>query len=106
MIVMTNRQLRQYEMLYRVSKFGEAHRDRFPESGLAGRAITVVTDAVKRLRDRAVARMAMRQESARERREARAALMAMLESISRTARVVGRRDPTLPTTFRLPERES
>ncbi len=103
---MTNRQLQRYEMLVRVSEFGGARREQFPESSVAGQAFATVTNAIQQLSDRAVAQLALRREGVRARAAARAALVEMLESISRTARVVQGDDPSFPNTFHLPERES
>jgi hypothetical protein len=104
--VMTNRQLRRYEMLFRVNEFGNARRDRFPEGSVGGRAFATVAEAVVQLRDRAVVQLALKREGARARRAARAALLETLESIGRTARVLQRDAPAFPNSFRLPERMS
>jgi len=103
---MTNRQLRRYEMLVRVSEFGSARRDQFPESSRAGQAFATVGEVVMRLRDRAVAQLALKQQGARARAAARAALELMLESMSRTARIIQADEPDFPNTFQAPERES
>jgi hypothetical protein len=103
---MTNRQLRRFEMLFRVNEFGAARRDRFPESSVAGRAFATVAGAVAQLGVRAVAQLALKREGARARRAAREALLDVLEAISRTARILVADDPSFPNTFRLPERAS
>ena len=43
---MTTIETRPYEMLVRVRDFGEAHRDRFPASSVAGQAFATVGEAV------------------------------------------------------------
>lgn len=103
---MTNRQLRRFEMLFRVNEFGAARRERFPESSVGGRAFATVASAVAQLGVRAVAQLALKREGARARRAACEALMDMLESISRTARILRADEPTFPNSFRLPERAS
>ena len=44
-------------MLVRVREFGEAHRDRFPESSVAGQAFTAVETAVQQLGAQAVSKL-------------------------------------------------
>ncbi len=92
-------------MLVRVSEFGGARREQFPEASLAGQAFGTVANAVKQLSERAVAQLALKREGARAREAARAALVQMLESISRTARIIQLDAPGFPNSFHLPERK-
>jgi hypothetical protein len=103
---MTNKQLRRYEMLFRVMKFGAARPDRFPESTRVGEAFAIVTTAVKQLEGRAVAQMLLKREGARARAAARAELQRLLESISRTTRIIQANSPERPHAFEMPEKKS
>ena len=103
---MTNKQLRRYEMLFRVMKFGAARQDRFPESSRVGEAFALVTTAVKQLEGRAVAQMLLKREGARARASARATLQRLLESISRTTSIIQANSPEVAHAFRLPEKKS
>lgn len=99
---MTAKQLRRFEMLFRVNEFGAARRDRFPDDSRAGRAFAAVVEAVRQLQERAMAELALRQEGAGGRRAARAALVEMLDAISRTARVIEMDDPAFTNNFHMP----
>ncbi len=103
---MNNRQLRQYEMLVRVRDFGTAHKDRFPESTVATQTFAAVAAAVAQLREYAVAQLALKREGARARAAAPAALLDIVEAISRTARVIQAEEPSFPNSFHMPERRS
>jgi hypothetical protein len=103
---MTNKQLRRYEMLFRVMKFGAARQERFPASSRAGEAFAIVTTAVVQLEGRAVAQMLLKREGARARAAARAVLQRLLESISRTARIIQANSPELANAFQMPEKKS
>jgi hypothetical protein len=103
---MTNKQLRRYEMLFRVMKFGAARQDRFPESTRVGEAFAIVTTAVKQLEGRAVAQMLLKREGARARAATRAELQRLLESISRTASIIQANSPELPHAFEMPKKKS
>jgi hypothetical protein len=65
-----------------------------------------VNDAVSELQRRAVAQLEAKQEGARMRRVARGALLNMLRSIHRTARVIQAEQRDFADTFHLPERRS
>jgi hypothetical protein len=103
---MTNKQLRRYEMLFRVMKFGAARQDRFPESTRVGEAFAIVSTAVRHLEGRAVAQMLLKREGARARAAARAELQRLLESISRTASIIQANSPERPHAFEMPEKKS
>ena len=103
---MKKRQIRQLEMLVRVRDFGATHGHRFPQASLANASFQSITDMVQELNDHAVVQLALRREGAVARTAARAALLDMLDAISRTARVIQHEDPSFPNTFLMPDRES
>ena len=103
---MTNRQLRQYDMLVRVREFGAARRDRFHGAGLAARSFAAVAAAVAQWEDRAVLRLTQPQAATMPRAAARAALVAMLESIRRSARIIQDDQPGFKNTFQRPRRQT
>ena len=97
---------RRYEMLTRVSKFGETHRELFPESSLGGRAFAVVAAAVAELTEHSRVRTSKRRMGQGARRTAREALIPQLEAIVRTARVIAVESPGFDDPFYLPRRGS
>jgi hypothetical protein len=93
-------------MLVRLRDFGAAHGHRLPDSRRAGEAFAAIGDAVKQLSDHAVAQLGLRRQGAKGRAAARAALLAMMEGISRTASAIQEEEPGFQNTFLLPERQS
>lgn len=74
---------RQYEMLLRVCRFVESHRDRLPDSAAARQAVATVTAAVTALRKHGVSGLSGAENRTKAR--AREALVARLETTARTA---------------------
>ena len=103
---MTDRQLRQYQMLLRLRDFGTAHAKRFAEGTLAAEAFGSIGNALTQLNTYAVDRLAVRRQSAKARSAARAALVNMMDAISRTARGLQEQAPGFPNTFLMPKRRS
>jgi hypothetical protein len=103
---MTDRQLRQYQMLLRLRDFGTAHANRFAEGTLAAEAFGSIDNALTQLNTYAMDRLGVRRQSAKARSAARAALVNMMEAISRTARGLQDEEPGFPNTFLMPERRS
>src|SRR5687767_8573987 len=101
---MNTREIRQYEMLVRVRDFGTAHLERFPESSVAGQAFTTVGHAVKELAEYAIAQMSTTRRTTKARAASRAALLAALDVVSRTARVVEGGETGFQNHFQLPKR--
>lgn len=97
-------EMRRYAMLVRVRQFGEAHRDLFPESTLARQTFATVAATVAALSGHAVSKMSTRGEGRGAKAAAREALVARLEAMVRTARVIGDEAPGIHDYFRLPAR--
>jgi len=107
---------RQYQMLLRVRDFGDSFGGRFPPSSVARDNFAAVAAALKELDAQDVAHMAASLSARAQRKDlARQALLARLQAISQTARVLGQdqsgvlqqfevqaqpTDPTLLTTGR------
>lgn len=94
---------RQYDMLVRVRAFGDGYGHLFPASSVAPRNFAAVAAAVAELDAQELAHMAA-SVSARARRKtlARDALLARLQAICQTARVLAADAPGLDLQFQLP----
>src|SRR5688572_12532925 len=103
---MKDRQLRQYQMLLRLRDFGTAHANRFAEGTLAADAFGSIGNAVTQLNTYAVDRLGVKRQSAKARNAARAALVNMMDAISRTARGLQEQEPGFPNSFLMPEQRS
>src|SRR6185503_15525710 len=81
---------RQYQMLLRVRDFGDSFGERFPPSSVARENFAAVAAAIKELDAQDVAHMAASLSARAQRKDlARQALLARLQAISLTARVLG-----------------
>lgn len=94
-----------YEMLLRIRDFGSAYRGRFPESSRAGQTFDTVTMAVADAGTHAMAKAAAAGRGRRKRIVTRAAILAEMLVIARTAREIR---PSTPATLglRMPGRRS
>jgi hypothetical protein len=87
--VMTNQEIRKYQMLGRVRDFGAAHRDLFPARSVAGKLFAAVAAAAEALQQHETTESAGRggeQEGAASKAAARAALRRQVGAIAHTAR--------------------
>jgi hypothetical protein len=101
---MRTMETRRYEMLVKVSEFGETHRDRFPKSSVGGQAFAAVAAAVEQLSEHAMSKMHAIEEGKRSKAIAREALVERLDVIVRTARAIAKGSPGFDEPFRLPKR--
>jgi hypothetical protein len=99
---MTTKETRQYEMLVRIRKFGEAHRDLFPKKTDGGQAFAAVAEAVTRLSRHDASKMKTAEEGRQTKATARAALLDQLKAISRTAGLIADSTPDFENRFNLP----
>jgi hypothetical protein len=96
---------RRYEMLVRVSDFGDAHPDIFPPESLGGQMFAAVRAAAKALGQHAAAQMSSRgaaAEALRTKIASRARLRTALDAIRRTARAIAIDTPGVESKFHLP----
>jgi hypothetical protein len=87
--VMTNEEIRKYQMLGRVREFGAAHRDLFPARSVAGKlfaAVAAAADALQQHDSKELAGRGGEQDGAASKAAARAALRRQLGAIAHTAR--------------------
>jgi hypothetical protein len=87
--VMTNQEIRNYQMLGRVRDFGTAHRDLFPARSVAGKLFAAVAAAADDLQQHETTESAGRggeQEGAVSKAAARAELRRQVGAIAKTAR--------------------
>lgn len=99
---MTTTETRRYEMLVRVSAFGESHGELFPKTGLGGQAFVAVADAVKDLHEHAVSKMMTAKGGRKAKAMARAALIEQLETTVRSARGIAAVTPGFDDRFQMP----
>ena len=94
---------RQYDMLVRVRDFADGYGDLFPASSVAREKFAAVAAAVKELDAQELTHMAA-SVSARAHRKTleREALVARLQAMSRTARVLSKEEPGLDKQFQVP----
>ena len=98
---------RQYEMLVRVRDFGDNYGHLFPASSVARESFTAVAAAIKELDTQDLTHMAASAAALLERKtRARDALLARLQAIDQTARVLARDAPGLDQQFRVPAEPS
>jgi hypothetical protein len=94
---------RQYDMLVRVRDFGDRYGHLFPTSSLARRNFKKVAAALKELDAQDVTHMAASVSARAHRKEiAREALLARLQAVSQTARVLAADAPGLDQQFPMP----
>jgi len=94
---------RQYEMLVRVRDFGDSYGHLFPTSSVAQENFAAVAAAIKELDAQDVTHMAASVDARAHRKEvARQALLARLQAISQTARLLPRDAPALEQQFEVP----
>jgi hypothetical protein len=94
---------RQYEMLVRVRDFGGGYGDLFPASSVARRNFAAVAAAVAELDAQELAHMAASVSARAERKTMeREALLARLQAINQTARVLAEEAPGLDLHFEVP----
>ncbi len=95
---------RQYQMLVRVRDFSAAYGHLFPEGGVARQLLTTVSAAVTQLDVHTLTHTtASISASSREKAELRDTLLARLQTISQTARVMIADTPGIDHQFQLPE---
>jgi len=98
---------RRYEMLVRVRDFGDNYGHLFPASSVARESFTAVAAAIKELDAQDLTHMAASAPALLERKaRAREALLARLQAIGQTARVLARDAPGLDQQFRVPAEPS
>jgi hypothetical protein len=94
---------RQYQMLLRVRDFGDSFGERFPPSSVARENFAAVAAAIKELDAQDVAHMAASLSARAQRKDtARQALLARLQAISQTARVLRQDKSGLVEQFEVP----
>jgi len=94
---------RQYEMLLRVRDFSDSFGERFPASSVARENFAAVAAAIKELDAQDVAHMAASLSARGQRKDtARQALLARLQAISLTARVLRQATSGLVEQFEVP----
>ena len=99
---METNEMRRYEMLVRVKKFGETYIQLFPASSLGGKTFAAVAAAVAALSDQAVSKMSTDRGGLTTRNAARDALRDQLGAVARTARQVANMTEGLDDKFQLP----
>jgi hypothetical protein len=99
---MTAQETRRYEMLVRVRKFGETHREHFPKGSVGGKALAAVAEAVDELSRHAVSQMSGAEEGSMSKWRVRAALVERLDAVGRAARVIAEEVAGFDDPFRLP----
>jgi len=99
---MTRKQTRQYEMLQRVSTFGQAHRTLFPSDSVGGQAFDTLAASVRRLSEQAVSKRTSARGGSGSRRAAREDLLHRLETVRRGARGIALDIPGFDDPFREP----
>jgi hypothetical protein len=100
-VVMTNEEMRKYQMLVRVRDFGAARRDLFPARSVAGKlfaAVAAAADALQQHETTEIAGRGGEQDGAVSTTAARAALRRQVGAIAQTARAA--EAPGLGGTFR------
>jgi hypothetical protein len=88
-VVMTNSEIRRYQMLVRVRDFGAAHRELFSKSSVAGKLFAIVADAADAVQRHETTELAGRggeQKGATSKAEARLTLRRRVAAIANTAR--------------------
>ncbi|MEQ1757571.1 MAG: hypothetical protein ABL986_04580 [Vicinamibacterales bacterium] len=103
---MRRTEVKQFEMLVRVSGFGKTNRDLFPPDSLAGQAFETVHESVSQLGKRAVSKMTSAKGGKHSRVITRRALVERLLAISRIARVIGEDAPGFDEPFQMPASRS
>ncbi|MEQ1759076.1 MAG: hypothetical protein ABL986_12205 [Vicinamibacterales bacterium] len=98
---MTGRETRRYEMLQRVSVFGEHHRESFPEAGPVRNAFDTISEVVQQIGAHAMVHHSTAREGKGKKDAARAALEAQIAVIWRCAQLMGRDRPELSDSFHL-----
>jgi len=94
---------RQYQMLLRVRDFGDSFGGRFPASSVARENFAAVAAAIKELDAQDVAHMSASLSARAQRKDtARQALLARLQAISQTARVLRQDTSGLVEQFEVP----
>jgi hypothetical protein len=94
---------RQYQMLVRVRDFGDSYGQLFPASSVARQNFATVAAAVKELDALELTHMAASVSARAERKTlAREALLARVQAISQTARVLAEDAPGLDLQFQVP----
>lgn len=103
---MTTMETRRYETLVRVHEFGQRNRERFPESSVGGMRFAAVAIAVRQLGEYAALDQSAARDVRRRRMLAREALVAEIDAIRRTARVLAVATPGLDERFPRPHTSS
>jgi hypothetical protein len=99
---MTAQETRRYEMLVRVRKFGETHREHFPKGSVGGKALAAVAEAVDELSRHAVLQLSGAEDGSTSKWRVRAALVERLDAVGRAARVIAEEVAGFDDPFRLP----
>jgi hypothetical protein len=103
---MTNIETRRYEMLVRVHEFAQTYRDRSSAPNVGAEGFAAVTAAVGQLREQAVRKLQTAREGRSTKGQAHEALVAGLDAIARTARVLAEETPGLDGKFWRPKNPS
>ncbi len=98
---MTLKESKRYEMLVRVRKFGESHREAFPATSVGGQAFQSVGTAVAELAEHAVSKQSSEHGGKRARSVSRNALLRAVEEVRRCARVIANDTPGFADPFHL-----
>jgi hypothetical protein len=100
--------IRRYEMLVRVKKFGVAHADLFPSTTAGGKLFAAVSASVDGITSRGTqqAQRAVARDTSTAKAAARATLRESLLKISRMARAVAAETPGLDDKFLVPRSHS
>lgn len=99
---MTKDQLVQLDKLVRVQQFGETYNAQFPDASPGRQAFGAVETAIATLNREAATRVSRASEGATRKPVARAALVARLDAIARTARLIAQTTPGFDEPFKLP----
>jgi hypothetical protein len=103
---MTNSESRRYEMLVRVSEFGEAYRDRFPAGSLGRESFDSVARAITDLGEQSASTVRVAGGGKGAKTSARKALVEQLDAINRCVQVIAEDTPGFRDPFQLPQHRS
>jgi hypothetical protein len=92
-------------MFVRVSEFGTANREAFPETSTGGQVFAEVASAVAAIEDHMKKRVVARAEAQKVKSATRAAVMEYMKAIARTGRMLAV-DESEANRFKMPTRQS
>ena len=102
---MTREQRFRYEMFVRVSKFGAANRERFPESSKGGRMFALVAAAVEAVEEFFTSRVKASSDAGKVKATTRDGVTRYMRAIAATGRRVAKSESSV-NPFRMPARRS